>query len=280
MHVRYTDKDVVIEIDSKKHGFEGASGDRIKESNLEEWEVGSPSVRIERSGPTGSGSYYSNVVFCVYVHRKAAYYFYKIMLIILLLVLISEFTFFMDVVDDFPDRLNTSITLILASVAFLYVASESLPRISYLTVLDKMMLFSFIMLFMTALESFVAYVLAVKICNSSNECLVDESKMVDMVSAIAYPVSFVLYGLYLSMGARRVRRAQKAQAGDDHDAAQGCCARIAGCCARMTRCCSTSSRAKGSAEAREPVLKSESARSEKAKPEEVALGAVSNSPSV
>ena len=44
------------------------------------------------------------------------------MLIILLLVCISEFTFFMDAQDDFPDRLNTSITLILASVAFLYVA--------------------------------------------------------------------------------------------------------------------------------------------------------------
>ena len=83
------------------------------------------------------------------------------MLIILLLVCISEFTFFMDAEDDFPDRLNTSITLILASVAFLYVASESLPKISYLTLLDKMMLFSFIMLFATALESFVSYILIV-----------------------------------------------------------------------------------------------------------------------
>ena len=71
-----------------------------------------------------------------YVHRKAAYYFWKIMLIILLLVCISEFTFFMDAEGDFPDRLNTSITLILASVAFLYVASESLPKI-ILTLLDR-----------------------------------------------------------------------------------------------------------------------------------------------
>ena len=61
----YTDQDVVLEIDAKKHGTEGASGDRIKSSNLEEWELGNPSVRIERSGPTGSGNYYSNVVFCV-----------------------------------------------------------------------------------------------------------------------------------------------------------------------------------------------------------------------
>ena len=63
----YTDQDVVLEIDAKKHGTEGASGDRIKSSNLEEWELGNPSVRIERSGPTGSGNYYSNVVFCVCV---------------------------------------------------------------------------------------------------------------------------------------------------------------------------------------------------------------------
>ena len=104
--------------------------------------------------------------------------------------------------------------------------------------------------------------------------------MVDMVSSIAYPVSFVLYGLYLSMGAQRVRRAQKAQAGDSHDATEGCCARIARGCSRMTRCCSTSSREKRSAEAQEPVLKTESATSEEAKPAEVALGAVSSGPSV
>ena len=36
------------------------------------------------------------------------------MLIILLLVLISEFTFFMDAEEDFPDRLNTSITVFLS----------------------------------------------------------------------------------------------------------------------------------------------------------------------
>ena len=231
----YTDQDVVLEIDAKKHGTEGASGDRIKSSNLEEWELGNPSVRIERSGPTGSGNYYSNVVFCVYeigrelgadtrsarhrahaaappadrryVHRKAAYYFWKIMLIILLLVCISEFTFFMDAEDDFPDRLNTSITLILASVAFLYVASESLPKISYLTLLDKMMLFSFIMLFATALESFVSYILIVWANRPA------AAYWVDIGSAIAYPTLYVLYGLYLGTNAVAVRRKQKASEG-------------------------------------------------------------------
>ena len=103
------------------------------------------------------------------------------MLIILLLVCISEFTFFMDAEDDFPDRLNTSITLILASVAFLYVASESLPKISYLTLLDKMMLFSFIMLFATALESFVSYILIVWANRPA------AAYWVDIGSAIAYP---------------------------------------------------------------------------------------------
>ena len=74
------------------------------------------------------------------------------MLIILLLVLISEFTFFMDAEDDFPDRLNTSITLILASVAFLYVASESLPKISYLTLLDKFVMSQTLLIVLSAFE--------------------------------------------------------------------------------------------------------------------------------
>ena len=129
------------------------------------------------------------------------------MLIILLLVCISEFTFFMDAEDDFPDRLNTSITLILASVAFLYVASESLPKISYLTLLDKMMLFSFIMLFATALESFVSYILIVWADRPA------AAYWVDIGSAIAYPALYLMYGLYLGTNAVAVRRKQKASEG-------------------------------------------------------------------
>jgi uncharacterized membrane protein YgcG len=113
----------------------------------------------------------------------------------------------MDAEDDFPDRLNTSITLILASVAFLYVASESLPKISYLTLLDKMMLFSFIMLFATALESFVSYILIVWANRPA------AAYWVDIGSAIAYPTLYVLYGLYLGTNAVAVRRKQKASEG-------------------------------------------------------------------
>ena len=68
----------MIEIDAKKHGFEGASGDRIKESNLEEWEVGSPSVRCGGSNrsadiSTAEGGRGGGVGLALGVHHTTAW---------------------------------------------------------------------------------------------------------------------------------------------------------------------------------------------------------------
>ena len=65
-----TNDKAIIKIDEKKHGFENAPGDRIKKSNLAEWSVDVPCVRLGLSGPTGSGNYYSNIEFCIMVHRN------------------------------------------------------------------------------------------------------------------------------------------------------------------------------------------------------------------
>ena len=61
--------------------------------------------------------------------------------------------------DEFADRMSTTLTLFLAAVAFLYVVGEALPKISYLTLLDKAMLVAFAAIFLSGFESFLSYVL-------------------------------------------------------------------------------------------------------------------------
>ena len=173
-----TSDKAIIRIDPAKHGFEDAPGDRIKKSNLAEWTVDVPSVRLGLSGPTGSGNFYSNVEFCIMVHRNFLYYMWKVLAIIYLLITSMFVIFVMDPVEvsffksyiinsnsmkctsnspfgalssrvqDFADRINICLTLILAAVAFLYVVGESLPKVPYLTLLDKLMLISFFFIFL------------------------------------------------------------------------------------------------------------------------------------
>lgn len=114
----------ILKIDPKKHGFENAQGDRIKKSNVAEWTVDVPDVRLGLSGPTGSGNYYSNIEFCIMVHRNFLYYVWKVLAIVYLLILSLFVIFVMDPVEEFGDRISIVLTLFLAAVAFLYVVGE------------------------------------------------------------------------------------------------------------------------------------------------------------
>lgn len=172
---------VVLKIDPAKHGFEGAPGDRIKKSNLAEWAVDVPCVRAGLSGPTGSGNYYSNVEFCIMVHRNFMYYVWKVLAIVYLLIISSFVVFAMDPVDDFGERINICLTLFLAAVAFLYVVGESLPKVPYLTLLDKLMLIAFLFIFLAGVESLVA-----KNLQTSH----DKGKTLDFICCIGFPLGY------------------------------------------------------------------------------------------
>ena len=74
--------------------------------------------------------------------RRAAYYMWNIGLPNFLLSVLV-FTSFAISPSDLADRLSVTLTLVLTSVAFKYMVAQELPRISYLTLLDKYILLSF-----------------------------------------------------------------------------------------------------------------------------------------
>ncbi|KAI0208387.1 hypothetical protein LSAT2_006925 [Lamellibrachia satsuma] len=77
--------------------------------------------------------------------RRPAYFFWNIFLITFLICSLSFATFAVD--RRLPqNRLQLSFTLVLTSVAFKFVVNQSLPKISYLTYLDKYVLATLIIL--------------------------------------------------------------------------------------------------------------------------------------
>ncbi|XP_076460166.1 cys-loop ligand-gated ion channel-like [Babylonia areolata] len=77
--------------------------------------------------------------------RRPGYFVWNIFMVTFLICSLSFATF--SVGKEFPqNRLQLSFTLMLTSVAFKSVVNQSLPRISYLTYMDKYLLASMIML--------------------------------------------------------------------------------------------------------------------------------------
>ena len=81
---------------------------------------------------TSGSSGHSNVVLYLPVSRLWQPYARKILMVNFLLVAFS-WTAFLAPPADLLDRVNVTITLALASVTFLYVVDDSLPKVSYLT---------------------------------------------------------------------------------------------------------------------------------------------------
>ena len=55
--------------------------------------------------------------------------------------------------DDVADRLSVSVTLMLAAVAFRFVVSTMLPKVSYLTIMDYYLLIGFVALIILIFEN-------------------------------------------------------------------------------------------------------------------------------
>jgi hypothetical protein len=158
-------------------------GDRIKSMTLSEWGVDVPFVRRGLSGPTGSGNYYCNVEFVFIVHRNFMYYVWKVMLIMIFIIISSWMPFFQKP-SDFASRFGQGLTLLLAAVAFLFVVNDALPKVSYLTVLDKLLLSAFGAIFFVLLESFVVF-------NLDKNGKTSLAESIDGAARVLYPIVFI-----------------------------------------------------------------------------------------
>jgi hypothetical protein len=93
--------------------------------------------------------------FEVGVLRKYGFYIWKVLVPLFIIVAISWVVFWMSH-DGLARRAGVSVTGILTVIAYQFIISESLPRVSYLTALDKIMLLSVVMIAATMLINIFA----------------------------------------------------------------------------------------------------------------------------
>ena len=80
--------------------------------------------------------------------RKSPYYYGKVFLPLLLLVTVSMSAFFVDV-TTLQGRLEIIVTVLLSTIAFLHILEGALPKISSLSVVDRLVVLSLLSLFLS-----------------------------------------------------------------------------------------------------------------------------------
>jgi hypothetical protein len=143
----WNDSQVVFVADAGATGFD-------VEFDTPEWQITNVSASEESVPVVRSSKPFSRLTLAIDIERKVGFYLWKILLPLLIIVALSWSVFWM-VEDKFGVRVRASATGVLTIVAFQFVASQNLPRIGYLTLMDKIMVISFLLLTTTVLQSYI-----------------------------------------------------------------------------------------------------------------------------
>jgi hypothetical protein len=86
------------------------------------------------------------------ISRESGFYIYKVALPLSLIVMLSWAVFWMKD-EPFAGRTRVSLTGVLTIVAYQFAIGNTLPRVPYLTLMDKLMIASFLLIAITVIEN-------------------------------------------------------------------------------------------------------------------------------
>jgi len=143
-------------------------------------------VQETQSDPleSSSGTIYPALEFKMEVSRNYIFYITNVLSIMCCLVLMAGVSFAIPR-DDIGDRASVVVTLILTAVAFRFSTNSSVPKVSFLTFLDRYMFSAFGFLSFILLENAVIF----KISDDNKEEL-------ELIFMLLIGVFWVLYNIY------------------------------------------------------------------------------------
>lgn len=131
----YGEDTLVFVPDAARSGFTG--GDTCDDLSVVGVRVSERRVRLE-----GIKGAYSEFVGCITARRNCAFYLWRVFFPVMLIMTMSCTIYFIRI-SDFHDRVAISLSCLLACIATQFAISFSLPRISYLTIVDKAFLITY-----------------------------------------------------------------------------------------------------------------------------------------
>jgi len=124
--------------------------------DLPEWDVLRPIEVTHEIDSSWDLRDYSQLRTVVYIRRRPQFYLSKVISLIVIIALMSVGAMVLPP-DQLNDRFQVTLTLLLTQIAFNFVINEALPKVSYVTSLDKYFLSNYLLLVLEYSEHIFSY---------------------------------------------------------------------------------------------------------------------------
>lgn len=157
--------------------------------NVADWSIGTVLAFVQTTYLDAAERDHSQLNITLTAQRRTSYFFWKVMVPLTLIVAMSWSVFWLDPARYGP-QVGLSATSMLTLIAFLFATQAIVPRLNYLTIMDKFVLGSTILVFLALVEAVMtAYFIA-----KEREAL---AVRMDRYCRAIFPAAFVVMILLL-----------------------------------------------------------------------------------
>ena len=150
---------------------------------IAEWTVSEAGTRIEPFYVAPLQRSISRIIYEAELSRNMGYYLWKVLVPLSLIVLMSWAVFWISPVHVAP-RIGTSTSAVLTLIAFQFSLGYMLPRLSYLTRADRLLMGSTLLVFL----AFGASLLTILLAGQGQETL---ARRINRVARWLFPAAFL-----------------------------------------------------------------------------------------
>lgn len=183
--------EVVLVVDERVLGATENYAANNEEVNIAQWKLLSLDLVSTNSELRyyGEQNDFSEIELKITLERKSSNMIWKVIFPLVVLVLMMWAVFWLEV-DNLSDRLNLAFIGILTIVAYQFLIDGAMPRISYFTFTDAVLLYSFLVMCLAIFESLILY----SLCKAGRK---HSAERVDVIFQWMFPVIY-FGGLILS----------------------------------------------------------------------------------
>ena len=178
--------DVLLEVDEQYADSTDELVQREKGVNVAGWDLQHLAMHVDEQyiAAGNTKTFHSRLLTVVRLKRQSWQLVWELFFPLIILVSVIWSIFWIDI-DSLADRLNVSFIGVLTIVAYQFVVIENMPRMSYLSFTDTLLLVSFLMMAATIPQSLTIHTLVRK----GKQGL---ARRIDRTSRWAFPLAYLI----------------------------------------------------------------------------------------